>query len=190
MTASDASFTTLGPTLSASIGTVTVGRYATLSGTFPFGLANQMVVIYAQATNSPPFVEVASVLTGAGGSWGYYVTPKIDTAYKAVWDNEITPVVGVSVRPSVRLRELKPGTFFTRVIPLNSFAGKIVRLERLDDGTWRTVAFAHLGRTSTAMLHPRKLVQGLSHLRVFFSAYQEGVGYLAGTSREVHSYHG
>ncbi|MGA8297759.1 MAG: hypothetical protein WB770_12020 [Acidimicrobiales bacterium] len=190
VTGGDATFTTLGPTLSTSVGSVTVGRYTALSGTVPFGLANQMVAIYAQATNSPSFVQVASVLTGAGGSWGYNVSPKIDTAYKAVWDNEVTPTVGVSVRPSVRLRELKPGTFYTRVIAATFFAGKMVRLERLDNGTWRTVAFAHLGRTSTAMLHPRKLAAGLSRLRVFFSAYQAGVGYLAGTSRVVHSFHG
>jgi hypothetical protein len=190
VTASDINFNTLGPTLSASIGTVTVGRNATLSGTVPFGLANQTVAIYAQATNSPSFVEVASVLTGTGGNWGYFVSPRIDTSYKAVWDNEITSVIGISVRPSVRLRELAQATFFTRVVALTSFSHKLVRLERLENGTWRTIAFARLGRTSTAMFRPRRLVRGLSRLRVFFSEYQAGAGYLAGTSRVVRSFHG
>src|SRR5579862_3072450 len=190
VTGVDATFTTLGPTLSVSPNVVTVGHDTTLSGTIPFGLANQTVAIYAQATNGISFVQVASVLTGEGGSWGYNVAPKIETAYKAVWDNEVTPIVGVSVRPSVRLRALKGGTFFTRVIAATSFVGKTVRLERLDKGTWLTVAFARLGCTSTAKLHPRKLAAGLSRMRVFFSAYQAGAGYLDGTSRVVRSYEG
>ena len=181
VTGGDATFTTPGPTLTASASGIDFGRSATLSGTIPSGAANEPVSIYSQAAGTDSFVAAVTVLTGSGGGWSYGVSPRIGTLYKAIWKGEVSPQFSLTVSPSVTLRARSGGVFVSHVTAGRSLGGKVIRLQRLVKGTWRTVASARLDRTSSASLQP-SLPRGRSRLRMFLTAFQAGGGYSAGYS--------
>ncbi len=182
----DMPFQTPGPTLSSSLGAVTFGAAATLSGNVPSAVANENVAIYGQAATAPSYLELATVLTGADGNWAYAVQPGIGTSYKVIWRGESSPVISIAVSPSITLREPSRGRFVTHVAAASSLHGRLARLQRLEHGIWRTVAARHLNRNSSAAFRP-SLASGRSRLRVYVTAYQAGPGYLAGLSG-VHAY--
>ena len=186
MVGADAPFETPGPSLASSLNAINFGTAATLSGNVPSGAANENVAIYGQAATAPSFVELATVLTGSGGNWAYVVQPGIGTSYKAMWHGESTPTVVIAVSPSVTLREPARGRFVTHVAALSSLSGRIVRLQRLEHGLWRTIAARQLNRASSVSFRP-SLPTGRSRLRVYLTAYQAGSGYVAALSG-VHGY--
>jgi len=182
----DMPFETPGPSLASSSSAVNFGTTVTLSGNVPTGAANENVAIYGQAGTAPSFVELATVLTGTGGNWAFVVQPGIGTNYKAIWHSESSPTIAIAVSPSVSLREPSRGRFVTHVAAASSLNGRLVRLQRLEHGLWRTVAERHLNRDSSASFRP-SLPAGRSRLRVYLTAYQAGPGYLAALSG-VHGY--
>ena len=182
----DIPFETPGPSLASSSSAVNFGAAATLSGNVPTDAANENIAIYGQAATAPSFVELATVLTGTDGNWAYVVQPGIGTSYKAIWHGESSPTVVVAVSPSVTLREPSRGRFVTHVAAASSLSGRLVRLQRLEHGLWRTVASRQLNRNSSVSFRP-SLPAGRSRLRVYLTAYQAGPGYLAALSG-VHSY--
>jgi hypothetical protein len=182
----DVPFETPGPTLSSSVSAVTFGAAATLSGNVPSGAANENVAIYGQAATATSYVELATVLTGAGGNWAYAVQPGIGTSYKVIWHGESSPTISIGVSPSVTLREPAHGRFVTHVAAASSLRGRLVRLQRFEHGTWRNIAERRLNRDSSASFRP-SLPSGRSRLRVYVTAFQAGPGYLAGLSG-VHTY--
>jgi len=183
---SDTPFETPGPSLSTSLGAVTFGATVTLSGNVPSGAANQVVAIYGEAATEPSFVELATVLTGIGGSWAYGVRPGIGTNYKAIWHSEISPTISVGVSPSVTLREPSHGRFVTHVAGGSRFNGRLVRLQRLEHGIWHNVAQRRLNGDSSASFRP-SLPAGQSRIRIYLTTYQAGPGYLAALSG-IHRY--
>lgn len=182
----DVSFETLGPSLASSSPAVNFGRSVTLVGSVPNGAANEDVAIYEQAGSAPSYVGVATVLTGAGGSWAYVVQPGVGTNYKVIWRGEQSPTISVGVSPSVTLREPSRGRFVTHVGAQSSLRGHLVRLQRLEHGVWRTIAARRLNRDSSVSFRP-SLPAGRSALRVYVTSFQAGPGYLAGLSA-VHIY--
>jgi hypothetical protein len=179
----DAAFTTVGPavTISASGAPVIYGRRVTLHGTVSSKQANASVGVYASRLGTGSFTAVATVLTGAGGTWSLSVKPPIRTTYKALFGSG-SAVKTVFVRPAVSLVALTKGRFTTHVAGARSFAGRIVQLQRRRlDGSWLTIARTRLSARSTAVFHPQ-LARGRSLLRVTISAGQAGSGYSAGYS--------
>ena len=86
--------------------------------------------------------------------------------------------------PLVTFHLITHKRFSTRVLAARSFAGKIVKFQRLGaDGRWVTMKRVRLGANSGAIFRT-KLHQS-SHLRVTFSVNQAGPGYLGGTSRTL-----
>jgi hypothetical protein len=177
----DATFTTPGPTLASSAGSVTFGGATTLSGSIPSGAANQRVDVYADPMGSPSFIAVATLLTGSNGLWAFNVQPTIATSYKSVWGNEVSPVLTLGVSPAVKLRQRTIGAFITHVSAGVSLAGRVVRLQRYENGTWRSVSVRRLNQNSSATFRPH-LPSGSSQLRVYLTAFQAGNGYLAALS--------
>jgi hypothetical protein len=178
----DMTFTTLGPavTLSLSSATVTYGRRVVLHGAVSSKQANASVGVFA-SRNGGSFTAVATVLTGAGGTWSLSVKPVIRTAYKALFAGG-SMVKTVAVRPGVTLRTPSRGQFATHVAGIHSFKGRVVQLQRHRlNGSWLTVARTKLRSGSTAVFHP-SLPFGRSVLRVTITAAQAGSGYLAGYS--------
>jgi hypothetical protein len=184
----DGSFTTPSPTISAIRPAITAGRAEMLSGEVPDGSANSTVEIFAEPLGSGSCVQVATVLTNAGGTWSLKATPTIETSYKVLWDGASSTILTLRVRPSVSLRLLPGGRVLTRVREQLPVAGHLVRLQRLVNGVWRTVATNRLNRASSALFRPH-LPAGASRLRVLLTAFQAGNGYLLGVSA-VHVYRG
>jgi hypothetical protein len=180
------SFTTPGPTLGSTTATIDYRRSSILLGTVPTSAANEVVSLYAQPFTAGSFMLIATILTGPSGTWAYSVDPKIATTYKVLWQNEVSPTLTISVMPSVTLHPGARGIFVSHVSLAHSVSGRLVRLQRLIRGTWRTVAVARLNRSSTADFHPI-LPKGRSRLRAYLSAWQAGPGYVAGISA-VHVY--
>jgi hypothetical protein len=183
----DSVFTTTGPavTLFASVTTVVHGSPVTLTGKVSNGRENESVTVYAQQFGQGSFAALATVLTGAGGSWTLIVNPTIQTTYKSLWNANTTSTITVAVRPSVSIRRLAGFRFATRVTALRPFAGRGVQLQRqLSDGRWRTIARAHLNHRSSAVFRPA-LRRGRWTLRVAISVNQAGGGYLAGFSPTI-----
>jgi hypothetical protein len=184
---SDTVLTTAGPplTLATSSTSVILTRAAMLSGKVASGRANESVIVYAQPYSSGSFFAVATVLTGAGGSWTLSVRPRIATTYKAAWNGNWSATITIGVHPAVSLRALAKLRFATHVTGARSYAGRVVQLQRRRlDGSWVTIARARLNRGSNAIFHPR-LPRGRSTLRIAFSVNQAGGGYLAGFSRRI-----
>ena len=85
--------------------------------------------------------------------------------------------------PLVTFHLITHKRFSTRVIAARSFAGKIVRFQRLGAHGWVTMKRVRLGSNSGAIFRT-KLHQS-SRLRVTFSVNQAGPGYLGGVSRTL-----
>lgn len=177
----DVSFTTPGPSLAASSSAVMFGQAVTLSGSVPSGKPNESVVLYSEAISQSSFVELATVLTGVGGTWSYTTSPGIETSYKALWSGEVSPVAAVGVAPSVFLRGVSGGGLRTHVVADESFAGRLIRLQRLVHGTWRTIAARHLGRGSVTTFHP-DLPAGTFRVRTYLTSFQAAPNYVGAVS--------
>ncbi len=178
----DVILTTAGPavTLATSSATVVAGNRVTLHGRVGGGQPDQRVSLFA-SRNGGSFTGVATILTGAGGTWSIDVKPPIRTTYKALFGGGSAETT-VLVRPAVTLRTQPFGRFATHVAALHSFRGRIVQLQRhRSNGSWVTIARARLGAGSKAVFRPL-LPRGRSVLRV---AIGSGGGYLAGYSRTV-----
>jgi hypothetical protein len=143
--------------------------------------ANTPVGLFAATVNGGSFASLATVLTGADGTWTFVVRPAVATTYKVLYGNE-TALINVAVRPAVSLVALGNGRFSTHVAGARSFAHRIVQLQRHRlDGSWVTISRNRLNSRSIAAFHPR-LPHGRSQLRVAIGATQVGVGYVAGYS--------
>lgn len=181
----DATFTTVGVTLTAPAGPVVYGRAISLSGTVPTKRARETVTVFAQRYGESSFASVATVLTGDGGAWTYLAQPGIQTTYKAGWGGGLSAPTIVGVRPAVSLRRLATGRLVTRVAARHSFAGRYVQLQRRTaSGGWRTLKRVRLNASSTARFRAQ-LPRGKSVLRIAFSINQAGAGYLGGVSRTI-----
>jgi|GEM_PF-1353595 len=182
----DAVFTTVGSAVTFSVSgtTVVYGRRVLLRGMVSSKQANASVAVFGSRLNAGSFRAVATVLTGAGGTWSLSVKPTIRTTYKVLFGGG-SAVATVFVRPAVSLVALSKGRFSTRVVAARSFAGRIVQIQRQRlNGTWLTIGRMRLSARSTAVFHPR-LSRGRSLLRVAISAGQAGSGYLAGYSARL-----
>lgn len=173
--------TTGPPTIAASSAIVMFHRPVNLSGMVSTGAANEGVAVYARPINSSSFILLATVLTRSGGAWSDPVRPKIQTTYEVLWRGEASSQLTIRVRPFVTLALSSRGRFVSHVAAGRSFAGHVLRLQRLTRGTWQTVAALRLNRQSNALFRPR-LPTGRSRLRAFLTTFQAGMGYLGSLS--------
>jgi hypothetical protein len=181
----DLTFATIGVSLRAQASRVVYGRAVMLSGIVPTRRASETVTLYAQDYGTTSSRVIATLLTGDGGVWSYSVKPTIQTGYVASWNGAASAGVVVGVRPAVTFRRVGAARFSTRVLGGRSFAGRIVKLQRLTTRKgWVTVKRLRLGRRSAATFRVQ-LRRGKSRLRVVMSVNQAGPGYLAGISRTL-----
>ncbi len=188
-TGADVVFATTGAavTLVAAAPRVVFGLPVRLSGVVGTKQADQRVTVFAKRFDAGSFTALATVLTGAGGTWTLAVRPRIHTTYKALFNGSASPTVTIGVRPAITLHAVpkKLGSFTTHVTGVHSFAGRIVQLQRrLANGGWRTIARRALNARSTTVFAP-KLALGRWTLRVAMSVNQAGAGYLAGFSGSI-----
>jgi hypothetical protein len=181
----DGTFTTVGVTLATPALRVVYGRGLTLTGVVPTRRAGEVVTVLAQQLGESSFRSIASVTTGADGTWRYLARPRIRTAYAAGWGGGQSPAAVVGVRPAVAFRRTATGVLSTRVVGARSFAGRIVQLQRrTGTGRWVLLKRVRLNARS-AKLFRATLPRGVSRLRIAISVNQAGAGYLAGFSRTI-----
>jgi hypothetical protein len=187
----DATFTTVGVTLTTPALLVVYGRGLTLSGSIPIRRAGETVTIFAQPFGEGSFRSVATVLTAADGTWRYLARPRIRTSYLASWNGGRSGAKEVGVRPAVALRRTAAGLLVTRVTGARSFAGRFVQLQRRTvSGRWVTIKRLRLNKRSAATFRPVTFRAALprgatSTLRIAISVNQAGAGYLGGFSRTI-----
>jgi hypothetical protein len=180
----DATFATVPAiTLLQSNFRVIAGRYIKLSGTVAGAQPGQPVTVLAQTFGSSSFAQVATVLTGGGGTWSFLAQPRIATTYAASMGGNTSSAVTIGVQPAMRLQRITRGRFLTRVSGATAFTGKRVKLQRLAGDRWVTVRQGRLNANSAAIFSAKLLPKGPSTIRVVMSVNQAGPGYLGGKSR-------
>ena len=111
-----------------------------------------MVDVYARAFTDSGFKQVAMVTTGKGGAWSYDAKPGIATSYRARTGDNTSRTLLVGVRPAITMTQLDNGRVQVEVEAARSFAGRAVKVQKLDAGVWTTLAQLHLGAQSTALV--------------------------------------
>jgi plastocyanin len=159
------------------------GNAVTLSGQINSKEAGQQVVLTHQPYGQPSPIVLATVLTGADGSFSFLTRPRILTTYQASWKTARSLVVATAVKPAISFG--RNNGFVTRVYAGRSMARKQVQLQRLSQfGQWVTIKRVSLDLNSRARFRAA-LPFGVSRLRIAMSVNQAGVGYLGAFSREI-----
>src|SRR3954463_7155443 len=163
---------------------VPFGTQVTLSGQISTKKSGQSVALTSQEYGQPSPVALATVVTGANGTFGYVVTPKQYTTYVATWNAVASPPIIAQVEPKVSLRPGLHGFMKTQVTAGRSFWHRHVYLQRLSQfGQWVNVAALTLGPKSGKIFKPTAyLPRGVSHIRVFLTVNQAGIGLLSAHS--------
>jgi plastocyanin len=163
---------------------VNYGTVVTLSGAISTGAANQSVEIDATPYGQPSAIQLVVLKTGAAGTFSYSVTPNLYTTYVARWNNTPSGPVLVQVAPKLQLIAGKHGYMKAQLTSPTSMAGKHVTLQRLSAfGQWVNLANLTLGSLNGKLFTPAAyLPKGSSHIRVFLSVNQAGVGLLSAHS--------
>ena len=184
----DQNFTTLAAvTINHASVRVIAGHYGVISGTATGGQTGVSVTILAQPFGQSAFAPIATVYTGANGSWTYNARPTIRTDYQATANGGTSPASTIGVQPAVSLRLTSGARFSTHVSAgSTSFAGKQVQFQRQSGGRWVTVKRQRLNGNSTTFFPASLLPKGRQTVRVAMSVNQAGPGYLGGFSRQLH----
>jgi phosphodiesterase/alkaline phosphatase D-like protein len=180
----DATFTTVGVTVSAAVSTTTFGQSVLLSGAVPLKKQGEAVQIFAQEYGKGSPRLLATVATDASGFWSFPVAPRILTSYLASWQGGMSSAAVVGVRPAISLRRVSARRFATRVAGDHAFARRTVKLQRLTAHGWVNVKRVRLDRRGAATFRAA-LPRGRSTLRIAMSVNQAGAGYLGAFSRTI-----
>jgi plastocyanin len=166
-----------------SLPQVTFGTAVTLSGQINSKRAGEQVLLTHQPWGQVSPIVLATVMTGADGTFSLVTKPRILTSYQASWKTAKSLVVTTAVAPSISFG--RSTGFVTRVYAGRSMARKQVQLQRLSRfGQWVTIKMVALDLNSRARFRA-PLPIGVHRLRIAMSVNQAGVGYLAAFSREI-----
>jgi plastocyanin len=170
-------------TLATSLPQTAYGTKVTLSGQVNSKRAGEQVQIVHQPWGQPSQLVLATVITGADGTFSFNTQPKILTTYQVLWKTARSLPVSTAVAPSISFGRLNG--FVTRVYAGRSMARKQVQLQRLSRfGQWVTIKRVTLDLNSRARF-TASLPLGVSRLRIAMSVNQAGAGYLAAFSKEI-----
>ena len=168
--------------LSVSSFQVRYGDPIHLSGRVSNHRAGVSLGILSRPFTSSGFARVATVTTGADGRWAYDVKPGIATTYQARTGGSESRTLLVGVRPAVSLQRLDDGRLRVDAAAARSFAGRFVKLQRLESGVWSTLAKLRLNASSRTLVPASVVPLARTTLRVTMSVNQAGQGYLGGFS--------
>src|SRR6476619_930540 len=148
-------------TLLASAPIVTSGTKVTLSGIVSSKKPGESVTIYYQPYPQPNLIQRATVLTGAGGTFSFIVSPQIATSYQAAWKGAYATPTSIQVQPKVTLG--RNNGWIIHAAAGVSFNGKAVQFQRLNvlTGQWVTLKKVILNSKSSAKVL-YKLPKGLN----------------------------
>jgi len=171
-------------TLAANNSIVTYGDSPTLSGVVSNAKAGESVLVLAQPYGSSA-QQVATLVTGAGGTFSYVTKPTILTAYTVHWKTATSQPITVQVRPKLTLTRTGRTRAFAHITATPSYASHTIYLQRLSGfGQWVTVEKLRLGPNSgRRFTAPHK--KGTFTYRVYMTTNQAGTGYLETWSNSV-----
>jgi plastocyanin len=175
------SITVTGPPPSVTLGVTTpivvYGAQSSLTGTVSNGKANETVLVNSQPYGSS-VQQVATLMTGTGGTFTYPISPTLFTTYSVKWKNAVSQTVTVQVRPKLTLTRQSKWRFYAKVTATPSFAGRSIYFQRHSSyGQWVTVGKLKLGPLSGRIFNvPHR--KGVTIYRVYMSTNQAGLGYL------------
>jgi plastocyanin len=177
-----------GPPPAVSIGaaaaTILFGQSTHISGTVSSKQAGQIVTVWAQPYGQASPMQIASLLTGAGGVWDLVVRPTLLTTYEAHWKSAVSQKVSIQMQPNISFSVAKRYAF-VKVKTNHSLRGRKAFLQRFSRfHQWVKFKRVILNASSSRLISLR-LPRGRSTLRVFISYNQIGPGYLSGYSRTV-----
>lgn len=171
-------------TIGAALPILTYGQATHISGTVSNAKTGETVTLWGQPYGQASPVQLATVLTAAGGVWDFVVKPTLLTTYEAHWKAAISAKVGVQMRPNVLFSAAK-GMGFVKVKSNHSLQGRKVFVQRFTRfGQWVKMKRVILGQFSQRRFYLR-LPRGTYTLRIFMSYNQVGPGYLDGFSRTL-----
>jgi plastocyanin len=170
--------------LALSVPIVVYGTSITLTGTISTGAANQSVELDQQPYGQASASQIAIVKTGAGGTFSWTITPSLYTTYTARWNNVTSASVVAQVAPKMKLIPGGSGYMKAEISSPVSLWHRHVSLQRLSPfGQWVNIANLTLGQLNGRLFRPTAyLPKGVSHIRVFLSINQAGIGLLAAHS--------
>jgi plastocyanin len=162
---------------------ITFGEAVTLSGQVNSKKSGELVLLTYQPYGQVSPIVLATVVTGADGTFAFITKPRILTSYQASWKTATSLVVTTAVAPAISLG--RSNGFVTRVFAGRSMARKQVQLQRFSSfGQWVTIKRVSLDLSSRARFRAL-LPLGVSRLRIAMSVNQAGVGYLGAFSHEI-----
>ncbi len=171
--------------LSASAFQVRYGNALTFAGRVSDHQAGVPVSVFSRPFTKSGFARVATVTTDADGRWAVELKPSIATAYQARLGGRESRTLSVAVRPALSLVLLDNGGLWVDVAAGRSLAGRSVKLQRLESGSWTTLAKLRLNGASRAFA-PRSVVPlERATVRATMSVNQAGQGYLGGFAPPV-----
>ena len=162
---------------------IAYGEKVTLSGQINSKKAGENVQLSYQPYGQASEIVLATVITGADGTFSYVVAPKILTTYRAKWKTASSLLITTAVAPAISFG--RNNGFVTRVYAGHSMARKQIQLQRLSAfGQWVTIKRVSLDLNSRARFQAT-LPCGANRLRIAMSVNQAGAGYLGAFSRET-----
>jgi plastocyanin len=170
-------------TLGAGSPIVTYGGSTSVSGNTN-GESGDSVVITSRPVGASSTQQVATVTTGAGGSFSTSVKPSIETVYTATWKGATSQSVTIQVRPKVTLTRFSSTRLLAKATSSISYAGHFVLLQRRTSFGWVTKARLLLGSNS-GRLFKAPHVRGTRTYRVYLTVGQAGNGYIDSWSNAV-----
>jgi hypothetical protein len=182
-------------TLVASAPTVKYGSPVTLSGQISTKRANQQVTIQATECGTTKQVKVASVKTGANGTFSTPVTPALRTSYVGNYKNGMSPVVPVTVKPVLELMRVARGSFSAKVTAGRALTGKYLSFQRYKrlKKRWAQVKRVKLGAAVpgakkptmiTSVAFKSRLTPG-TRIRVLITTAQAAPCYVKAASKSI-----
>ena len=164
-------------TLGVASPIVIYGQQTTLSGTVNNGQPGETIQVNSQPYGSS-VQQVATLTTGAGGSFTYVITPSIYTTYNVKWKTATSQTVTVQVRPKLTLTRSSKWRFYAKVTATPSFSGRSIYFQKHSQfGQWVTVSKLKLGPLSGRIFNvPHQ--KGTTYYRVYMTTNQAGLGYL------------
>ncbi len=169
--------------LAVSVPIITYGDQTTISGAVSSQKANETVLILAQPFGQS-IQQIATLMTGTGGSFTYTASTTVLTAYSAKWKTTTSQTVTVQVRPKLTLTRTST-RFIAKVSAPRSYEGRFVYLQRRSSfGQWVSVDKLRLGPNSGRIFKvPHR--KGTFSYRVYMTTNQAGTGYLDSGSNTV-----
>lgn len=165
-----------------------------VSGALASGRFGERVVLEENVCGAG-WTEASGTTTGAGGGWSLtpttgYFGPRANATLRARSGGDVSPVVGVGVRPGLWLRKKAANVYTVDVSSGRSLRRRVVTLERYQKSTgrWLRVRRATLVDTSygfeTRMTFRARLPRG-TIIRAVVLAAQARPCHLAGISRPM-----